>query len=207
MVYNESKQYLSESVLSLNLIRKSFPKGSSTGIMAPSQEEGWMTIPLPDGRWPSATHGRSRKTSTFRWKAAARGSQGHPAVRVGRGQNGRGHDPRLHRGAHAHHRSGDRVATGAAQSAGRVRFDIDEGRVLGQQMDIDKPVVGFRGDASSIHYVNRYTRAAALETGDHGRKAGQAGLNRRDDSFWGELRSAPTARRQMLRRKPLCRRC
>ncbi len=40
--------------------------------------------------------------------------------------------------------------------SGRVRFDIDAGRILSQQMDIDKRVVGFRGDASSIHYVNRF---------------------------------------------------
>ena len=43
------------------------------------------------------------------------------------------------------------------EAAGRVRFDIDAGRILGQQMDIDKHVVGFRGDASSIHYVNRFS--------------------------------------------------
>jgi len=42
------------------------------------------------------------------------------------------------------------------QAAGRVRFDIDAGRVLGQQLDTDKHVVGFRGEASSIHYVNRF---------------------------------------------------
>ena len=42
------------------------------------------------------------------------------------------------------------------EAAGRVRFDIDAGRILGQQMDIDKHVVGFRGEASSIHYVNRF---------------------------------------------------
>jgi hypothetical protein len=42
------------------------------------------------------------------------------------------------------------------ESAGRVRFDIDAGRIIGQQMDIDKRVVGFRGDASSIHYINRF---------------------------------------------------
>lgn len=40
---------------------------------------------------------------------------------------------------------------------GRVWFDIDAGRVLRQQMDTDKHVVGFRGDASSIHYVNRFS--------------------------------------------------
>lgn len=43
------------------------------------------------------------------------------------------------------------------EAAGRVRFDIDAGRILSQQMDIDKHVVGFRGDASSIHYVNRFS--------------------------------------------------
>jgi hypothetical protein len=43
------------------------------------------------------------------------------------------------------------------EAAGQVRFDIDAGRIIGQQMDIDKHVVGFRGDASSIHYVNRFS--------------------------------------------------
>ena len=44
-----------------------------------------------------------------------------------------------------------------------MRFDIDEGRVLGQQMDIDKHVVGFRGEASSIHYVNRFSERLVAE--------------------------------------------
>ncbi len=43
------------------------------------------------------------------------------------------------------------------QSAGRIRFDIDAGRILEQQMDVDKGVVGFRGPASSVHYLNRFT--------------------------------------------------
>jgi hypothetical protein len=43
------------------------------------------------------------------------------------------------------------------ESAGRVWFDIEAGRVLNQQMDTDKHVVGFRGAASSIHYVNRFS--------------------------------------------------
>lgn len=43
------------------------------------------------------------------------------------------------------------------ESSGTVRFDIDAGRVLGQQMDLDKKVVGFRGDASSLHYLTRFT--------------------------------------------------
>jgi hypothetical protein len=43
------------------------------------------------------------------------------------------------------------------EAAGKVRFDIDAGRIIGQQMDVDKHCVGFRGDASSIHYVNRFS--------------------------------------------------
>jgi hypothetical protein len=44
------------------------------------------------------------------------------------------------------------------ETAGKVRFDIDAGRVISQQIDIDKHVVGFRGDASSIHYLNRFSQ-------------------------------------------------
>jgi len=42
------------------------------------------------------------------------------------------------------------------EGAGIVRFDIDAGRIIGQQMDVDKHVVGFRGEASSLHYVTRF---------------------------------------------------
>jgi hypothetical protein len=46
------------------------------------------------------------------------------------------------------------------QSSGTVRFDIDAGQVIGQQMDLDKRVVGFVGSqnpTSSIHYLTRFT--------------------------------------------------
>jgi hypothetical protein len=43
------------------------------------------------------------------------------------------------------------------ESTGTVKFDIDAGRIMSQQMDVDKHVVGFSGEASSIHYVNRFT--------------------------------------------------
>ena len=56
------------------------------------------------------------------------------------------------------------------ESAGRVRFDLDAGRILGQQLDIDKHVVGFRGDASSIHYVNRFSEQLLPETVTTARK-------------------------------------
>ncbi|MFZ1935470.1 MAG: hypothetical protein WCB27_26615 [Thermoguttaceae bacterium] len=51
------------------------------------------------------------------------------------------------------------------EASGTVRFDIDAGRILGQEMDIDKHVVGFRGDASSIHYVNRFSERLLPEPG------------------------------------------
>jgi hypothetical protein len=43
------------------------------------------------------------------------------------------------------------------ESHGTLRFDIDAGRVIGQQMDLDRRVVGFRGEASSLHYLTQFT--------------------------------------------------
>lgn len=43
------------------------------------------------------------------------------------------------------------------QSAGTIRFDLHEGRVLGQQVDVDRHVVGFRGEVSSLHYLTRFS--------------------------------------------------
>jgi hypothetical protein len=50
------------------------------------------------------------------------------------------------------------------EGAGVVRFDIDAGRIIGQQMDVDKHVVGFRGQASSLHYVTRFSEQWIPET-------------------------------------------
>ncbi len=49
-------------------------------------------------------------------------------------------------------------------SSGTVRFDIERGRVVGQQMDTDKRVVGFRGQASSLHYQTRFTEELLAQT-------------------------------------------
>lgn len=43
------------------------------------------------------------------------------------------------------------------ETAGKVKFDIAAGRIVDQQMDLDKSVVGFSGDTSSLHYVTRFT--------------------------------------------------
>lgn len=42
-------------------------------------------------------------------------------------------------------------------TSGTVRFDIAAGRVVWQQVDIDRNVVGFQGSASSMHYTTRFT--------------------------------------------------
>ncbi len=51
------------------------------------------------------------------------------------------------------------------QAEGTIRFDIDAGRVLSQQMDLDKRVVGFAGknDTSSLHYLTRFTEDLVTE--------------------------------------------
>ena len=62
------------------------------------------------------------------------------------------------------------------ESSGAVRFDIEAGRILGQQMDLDKQVVGFRGPASSLHYVTRFTEellAGEAKTASHPKPAEQ----------------------------------
>ena len=39
---------------------------------------------------------------------------------------------------------------------GVIRFDIDEGRVIAQRLDIDDRAIGFSGPASSTHYLMRF---------------------------------------------------
>jgi hypothetical protein len=49
-------------------------------------------------------------------------------------------------------------------SSSTIRFDIEAGRLIGQQVDIDKRVVGFRGEASSMHYLGRVNEEALGES-------------------------------------------
>lgn len=44
-----------------------------------------------------------------------------------------------------------------SKANGAVRFDIDLGRVVGQQSEVDEQVQGFQGPGSSVHYVTRLT--------------------------------------------------
>lgn len=41
-------------------------------------------------------------------------------------------------------------------STGKIRFDLQQGRVLEQQIEVDKRVIGFRGEASSLHCASRF---------------------------------------------------
>ena len=50
-------------------------------------------------------------------------------------------------------------------TSGTVRFDIDAGRVVWQQTELDKRVVGFSGQSSSMHYVTRFTEKLLADTG------------------------------------------
>ncbi len=43
------------------------------------------------------------------------------------------------------------------EQSGKVRFDLEAGRLLSQRMELDRRVVGFSGTASSIHFVSRVT--------------------------------------------------
>jgi hypothetical protein len=38
---------------------------------------------------------------------------------------------------------------------GTVRFDIERGRIIEQEHSVDKRVLGFAGEASSMHFVAR----------------------------------------------------
>ena len=51
------------------------------------------------------------------------------------------------------------------EQSGTLRFDIDAGRVLRQQMDLDRRVVGFtpNNPASSLHYLTRFTETLLAE--------------------------------------------
>jgi hypothetical protein len=58
---------------------------------------------------------------------------------------------------------------------GEVKFDIDAGRVLSQQMDIDETVVGFSGPDSIMKYLARLSEETTDEASDESTVAGSGG--------------------------------
>ncbi|MCH5374869.1 MAG: hypothetical protein JJ992_12915, partial [Planctomycetes bacterium] len=43
---------------------------------------------------------------------------------------------------------------------GFIKFDVDAGRILSQQMDSDEMVIGFNGPESNMKYLSRLTEDA-----------------------------------------------
>lgn len=60
------------------------------------------------------------------------------------------------------------------EQRGTVRFDVDAGRVLRQQMDLDRRVIGFtpNNPASSLHYLTRFTETLLSKKPDEPKVAG-----------------------------------
>ena len=70
------------------------------------------------------------------------------------------------------------------ETQGDVQVDIEKGRIISQQTDLDRSVVGFQGDASSLHYVTRFAekllpQQPATATRPHRTTAGGAGKSSR----------------------------
>lgn len=53
---------------------------------------------------------------------------------------------------------------------GTIKFDIGAGRVIGQQMEVDKRVLGYAGNTSSMHYVMRMEETLLVGTPEVARK-------------------------------------
>jgi hypothetical protein len=50
-------------------------------------------------------------------------------------------------------------------TSGTIRVDVEAGRIVSQQHDVDRRIVGFAGPASSMHYLSRFTERL-VEDGD-----------------------------------------
>jgi hypothetical protein len=128
---------------------------------AARNEEGLMTIPLPEEpvavghTWslpceielPLGDTGTFKKVKTVQTFTLEGVKTGVATIRVATKILTPIHDPALE------------AMLIQKEQSGTVRFDVDAGRVLRQQMDLDRRVVGFtpNNPASSLHYVNRFT--------------------------------------------------
>jgi hypothetical protein len=64
-------------------------------------------------------------------------------------------------------------------SDGTIQFDIAAGRVVAQQMDLDRRVIGFSGASSSMHYLTRFTEKLLPESPQTAEQRRQAAGGRR----------------------------
>lgn len=127
-------------------------------VKAAAQSESLITIPLPEG--PVAVgqswvmpfdsdvplpNGAVKKIKTQQKYTLAEVKDGVATIEVATQILTPIHDPAIEALLVQH------------ESHGALRFDIEAGRVIGQQLDLDRRVVGFRGEASSLHYVTQFT--------------------------------------------------
>ena len=71
-----------------------------------------------------------------------------------------------HPGADAGKRSQAPIANRAALAERHDQFDVDAGRLLHKQMDIDQEVFGFSGAESHMQYLARFTEEPVRRAGD-----------------------------------------
>lgn len=127
---------------------------------AAQNEEGRMTIPLPDEAIPightwSFRHGidlplengtvkKIKLLQTFKLQSV---KTGVATIDVASKILTPIHDPALE------------AKLIQREQSGTVRFDVDAGRIMSQQMDLDRRVVGFApaNPASSLHCLTRFT--------------------------------------------------
>jgi hypothetical protein len=55
-------------------------------------------------------------------------------------------------------------------SEGQLRFDIAAGRILEQQLDLNRHVINFSGPSSSMHYLTRFTEKSLAGDAEVARK-------------------------------------
>jgi len=133
---------------------------------AAKNEEGQMTIPLPEEAVPVGhtwsfpydidlplENGTVKKIKTLQTFTLREVKTGVATIEVATKILTPIHDPALE------------AKLIQREQSGTLRFDIDAGRVLRQQMDIDRRVVGFTSNnpASSLHYLNRFTEILLTE--------------------------------------------
>ncbi len=122
------------------------------------EHEGQITIPFPEEAVPVGhtwsfpyeidvpTHaGTIQKVKTLQSFTLEEVKDGVATIRVATQVLTPIHDPALE------------VQLVQREATGMVRFEIASGRVVEQQMEVDKQVVGFSGPASSLHYRTRFT--------------------------------------------------
>ena len=129
-------------------------------LQAAQNSEGLMTIPLPDEavvvghRWSfpyeielPLENGTVKKIKTLQTFQLEGVKTDVATIRVATKILTPLHDPVLE------------AKLIQREQRGTVRFDLAAGRILGQQMDLDRRVVGFtpNNPASSLHYLMRFT--------------------------------------------------